>query len=189
LSFHFVNKIFVSFNSVFNILLHTVHTHLLKLEVYLVFKIYENIWLLEFANESDKRRVKDGLFDRCVLALKEVEDSTPPLQMDFTKALFWVQVHDMPLTCMNKEVGLHIGGTLGKVDEVDVMSVRIDWGGVYELESNLIPPNLWNEAVYFSSMANPFGSQSNMKNSLNIAILVVGSSIGRIYARAVVVSG
>jgi hypothetical protein len=69
------------------------------------------------------------------------------------------------------------------------MSVRIDWGGVYELESNLIPPNLWNEAVYFSSMANPFGSQSNMKNSLNIAILVVGSSIGRIYARAVVVSG
>jgi hypothetical protein len=33
LSFHFVNKIFVSFNSVFNILLYTVHTHLYKLKV------------------------------------------------------------------------------------------------------------------------------------------------------------
>jgi hypothetical protein len=83
------------------------------------------MWLLEFANEADKRRVKDGrpwLFDRCVLFLKEMEDSTPPLQMDFTKALFWVQVHDMPLTCMTKEVGLRIGGTLGTVDEVDVTS-------------------------------------------------------------------
>jgi len=38
LSFHFVNKIFVSFNSAFNILLHTVHTHLLKLEVDLIFQ-------------------------------------------------------------------------------------------------------------------------------------------------------
>jgi hypothetical protein len=56
-------------------------------------EIYENMWLVEFATESDKRRVKDGrpwLFDRCVLVLKEAEDSTPPLQMDFTKALFWV---------------------------------------------------------------------------------------------------
>jgi hypothetical protein len=88
-------------------------------------EIHDNLWLLEFANESDKRRNKEGrpwLFDRSVLVLKEVDDSTSPFQMDFTKALFWVQVHDMPLTYMNKGVGIRIGESLGKVEEVDVTS-------------------------------------------------------------------
>ncbi|XP_062145994.1 uncharacterized protein LOC133853965 [Alnus glutinosa] len=94
-------------------------------------EIHDNLWLLEFANESDRRRIKEGkpwLFDRSVLVLKEVDDSTSLLQMDFTKALFWVQVHDMPLTCMNKGVGIHIGESLGKVEEVDVTSGGIGWG-------------------------------------------------------------
>jgi hypothetical protein len=34
----------------------------------------------------------------------------------------------MPLTCMNKEVGLWIGGTIGRVDEVDVAGDGIGWG-------------------------------------------------------------
>jgi hypothetical protein len=58
-------------------------------------EIHDNLWLIEFSNESDKNIVKDGrpwLFDRSVLVLKEVEESIPPTQMDFTKSLFWVQV-------------------------------------------------------------------------------------------------
>jgi hypothetical protein len=38
-----VNKIFVSFNSAFNILLHTVHTHLLKLEVHIIFSVLKTL--------------------------------------------------------------------------------------------------------------------------------------------------
>jgi hypothetical protein len=40
--------------------------------------------------------------------------------MDFSKALFWVQVHDMPLICMNRDIGYRIGESLGTVEEVDV---------------------------------------------------------------------
>jgi hypothetical protein len=54
-------------------------------------ELYDNLWLLEFANESNKRRVQNGrpwLFDCCVLVLKELVESIPPLQMDFLNALF-----------------------------------------------------------------------------------------------------
>jgi hypothetical protein len=94
-------------------------------------EIHDNLWLIEFSNESDKNRVKDGrpwLFDRSVLVLKEVEESIPPTQMDFTKSLLWVQVHEMPLTCMNREVGHRIGSTLGMVEEVDVIDDGVGWG-------------------------------------------------------------
>jgi len=57
----------------------------------------------------DKRLVKEGhpwLFYHSILVLKELDENLPPLQMDFSKALFWVQVHDMPLTSLNQEIGL-----------------------------------------------------------------------------------
>jgi hypothetical protein len=68
------------------------------------------------------------LFDRNVLVLKEVDENVPPTHMAFTQAIFWVQVHDMPLICMNREVGFTIGATLGRVEEVDVTSGRVGWG-------------------------------------------------------------
>jgi hypothetical protein len=49
-----------------------------------------------------------------------VEESTPPAQMDFSKSPCWIQVRDIPLICMNKEVGYKIGESIGKVEEVDV---------------------------------------------------------------------
>jgi hypothetical protein len=48
--------------------------------------------------------------------------------MDFTRALFWILVHDMPLTCMTQEVGLWIGAFLGTVEEIDVEGNRVGWG-------------------------------------------------------------
>jgi hypothetical protein len=49
-----------------------------------------------------------------------VEESTPPALIDFSMSPCWIQVRDIPLICMNKEVGSKIGETLGKVEEVDV---------------------------------------------------------------------
>ncbi len=44
-----------------------------------VFKEFnDNLWFVEFLNENDKRRVKDGqprLFDSSVLVLKEVDEN------------------------------------------------------------------------------------------------------------------
>lgn len=73
------------------------------------------------------------MVDHNVLVLKEVDENIPPTQMDFTHLLFLVQVHDMPLVCMNREVGYRIGATLGVVEEVDVMGLGGDV--VFELGS------------------------------------------------------
>jgi hypothetical protein len=94
-------------------------------------ELHDNLWLLEFGTESDKRRIKEGrpwLFDRRIFVLKELEEHIPPSQMVFSLALFWVQVHDMPLICMNKEVGTQIGESLGEVEEVDVTGDGVGWG-------------------------------------------------------------
>jgi hypothetical protein len=94
-------------------------------------ELHDNIWLIEFSTEADKRRVQEGcpwLFDRNVLILKEVEESVPPAQMDFSKSPFWIQVHEIPLICMNKEVGHKIGETIRRVEEMDVTGEGIGWG-------------------------------------------------------------
>jgi hypothetical protein len=86
-------------------------------------ELEDNFWLLEFSSEAEKKRVQEGcpwLFDRNILILKEVEDNTPPAQMDFSKSPCWIQVRDIPLICINKEVGNKIGETIGEVEEVDI---------------------------------------------------------------------
>jgi len=94
-------------------------------------ELHDNIWLIEFSTKADKRRVQKGcpwLFDRNVLVLKDVEESIPPVQMNFSKSPFWIQVHDIPLICMNREVRYKIGGTIGRVEEVDVIGEGLGWG-------------------------------------------------------------
>jgi len=155
-------------------------------------EIYENMWLLEFATESNKRLVKDGrpwLFDRCVLVLKEVKDSAPPLQMDFTKALSWVQAHDMPLMCMNKEMGLWIGGTIGRVDRVDGASDGIGWGRCLRIQIFLDLTKPLSEVDLSTSMVNQFGYPLSMKNFNSFVILVGGFVTGKISAWVMVASG
>ncbi|KAL5768186.1 hypothetical protein ACOSP7_014752 [Xanthoceras sorbifolium] len=56
---------------------------------------------------------------------KEVEvesiavDSNRVSETQFRYALFWIQLHNLPLTCLNKEVGLFLGGLIGEVKEID----------------------------------------------------------------------
>jgi hypothetical protein len=94
-------------------------------------EIQDNLWLLEFPNREDKGRVLEGrpwLFDRSLLVLKEIDENTPPSHMDFSNAFFWIQLHGMPLTCMNREVGLRIGRSIGTVEDIDVTGDGVGWG-------------------------------------------------------------
>jgi hypothetical protein len=78
-----------------------------------IFKeLVDNIWLFEFKEMDDMRRVLDGRpwsFDCQILVLNEFDDKTPPTQMAFKQSPFWVQVHDMPLLCMTKGIAVKIG--------------------------------------------------------------------------------
>lgn len=94
-------------------------------------EIQENLWLFEFSEESDKRRVLEGRpcsYDRTLLILNEFDATTPPSQMDFSFSPIWLQIHDMPLGCMSKGVGFKIGGYLGKVEDVAISADDVGWG-------------------------------------------------------------
>jgi hypothetical protein len=97
-----------------------------------IFKeITENLWVFEFSERDDLRRVMDGrpwTYDRYILVLNLLNGSIPPSQMVFTSSPFWVQIHDMPLLCMNKEVGSKIGQSLGEVLSVDMAGNGGGWG-------------------------------------------------------------
>ncbi|XP_059446486.1 uncharacterized protein LOC132178037 [Corylus avellana] len=97
-----------------------------------IFKeVQDNLWIFEFEEDGDKRRVLEGRpwsFDRQILVINELEGNTPPSQMKFSMSPFWVQVHDMPLVCMTKGVGVKIGESLGNLEEVDVAGDGAGWG-------------------------------------------------------------
>jgi hypothetical protein len=48
--------------------------------------------------------------------------------MDFSESPIWVQIHDMPLGCMNQAVGEQIDNSLGKVVDVAVAEDDVGWG-------------------------------------------------------------
>ena len=89
-----------------------------------VFKeLQENVWLFEFFGGEDKRRVLKGRpwpFDRHALVLNEFDGKAQPSQMQLRYSPIWIQVHDMPLLCMTRGVGVKIGASLGEIEEVDI---------------------------------------------------------------------
>jgi hypothetical protein len=61
-----------------------------------------------------------------MLVINEYDRNKPPSQLEFSQSPFWVQVHNMPLVCMNKNVGTKIGSSMGILD-VDVAGDGIGW--------------------------------------------------------------
>jgi hypothetical protein len=100
----------------------------------------DNMWLFEFTDQVDKMRVMDGRpwsYDRQILVLNEFDGTTPPSQLVFNHSPFWIQAHDMPLICMNKNVGTKIGNSMGELLEVDVAGDGMGWGSYLRLRVNI----------------------------------------------------
>lgn len=97
-----------------------------------VFKeLQENLWLFEFSDGEDKRRVMEGRpwsFDRHMMVLNEFDGKPSPPQMKFDQSPIRIQVHDMPLLCMTKAVGVKIGESLGVLEDVDNAGDGAGWG-------------------------------------------------------------
>lgn len=55
-----------------------------------------------------------------LICLKRFESFTPPTELMFTHTNLWVQLHNLPLGCMNIEVGTRIEYTIGTILQVDV---------------------------------------------------------------------
>jgi hypothetical protein len=91
----------------------------------------ENLFIVEFDNEWDKARVLEGkpwLFYECLVSVVDFDGTTPPSQMVFDRATFWIRMYNPPLACMGKEIGLKIARSMGYVEEVDVIDDEAGWG-------------------------------------------------------------
>lgn len=88
-------------------------------------------FIITFANPGDKYRLMGGrpwLFKNYLFLLKMFDEITQPHKMQFEQEEFWVQMHNLPLACMNKSIREQIGNTIGNVVEMDVNEDGLGWG-------------------------------------------------------------
>lgn len=78
--------------------------------------------MFKFASEADKRRVLSGgpwHFERALIVLKEPSGIGEITKQVFTHSAFWVQLHNIPVGCMEQETVRMLGETIGTVEEID----------------------------------------------------------------------
>ncbi|XP_059450945.1 uncharacterized protein LOC132181722 [Corylus avellana] len=91
----------------------------------------ENLFLVEFTNVGDKKRILEGrpwVFEGSLFLLEDFDRLSSPSEYTFEKAAFWVRMVNLPLACMNQTTGRRIGSTVGEVEMVDTRADGIGWG-------------------------------------------------------------
>lgn len=81
-------------------------------------KAGKNTFIISFATKADKQHVMDRhpwLYDNHLLILNMLEVYFQPLSTRFEIEVFWVQLHNLPMMCMNPLYGRIIGKTIEKV--------------------------------------------------------------------------
>ena len=71
-----------------------------------------------FELETDAERVlatEPWSFDKHVVIFQRYDFSIPAKQLRFTKLIFWVQLHGLPMSMLDPEVAIEIGETIGTV--------------------------------------------------------------------------
>ncbi|KAF5474901.1 hypothetical protein F2P56_006754, partial [Juglans regia] len=117
-------------------------------------EIGTNTFVVTFANCGDRNRVLAGcpwLFDSHLFALKPFDGSTQAHLLDFTTAIFWIQMHNLPLGGMNCKMGELIGKSIGKVLEVEGEENEVTWGRFLrvKVECDLTKPLARGRTVSF----------------------------------------
>lgn len=92
-------------------------------------EISHNLFIFSFECHEDMQRIlnqRSWLFDSYLLSLKPFDGLTPSLKMDFSKEIFLVQLHNLPISCMNDKTSSQIGEMLGtqKACDIDVNGSR-----------------------------------------------------------------
>ncbi|KAL9408628.1 hypothetical protein AB3S75_047079 [Citrus x aurantiifolia] len=85
----------------------------------------DNVFMFKFGSNEDKRRILMGgpwHFDRALTVLTEPSRIGDIKKQDFSRVSFWVQLHEVPLMCMEKETAAELGAAIGKVEEVETDS-------------------------------------------------------------------
>nr|POE73744.1 hypothetical protein CFP56_78923 [Quercus suber] len=86
-----------------------------------------NTVLILFTHEADAQKViSQGpwSFDKYLIGLYQPSASESVEDAKFITSPFWIQIHNLPLSCMNKENATAIGTTIGRVVQVDASPSR-----------------------------------------------------------------
>ncbi|TXG62353.1 hypothetical protein EZV62_013716 [Acer yangbiense] len=84
--------------------------------------VRENVFTFHFQNQNDRRRVLTRgpwSFDNFLIVLAIPNGKGDILNMPFNRAAFWVQIHNVSLLCMTKQIGHFLGSLIGDVEEID----------------------------------------------------------------------
>ncbi|KAL5563989.1 hypothetical protein UlMin_033736 [Ulmus minor] len=84
--------------------------------------IGSNKFVFHFLSIANRRRVFSGgpwCFQNKLLVLKEPMGVGDYSKMSFSKAPFWIQLHNIPVFCMSKTIGSILGNMVGLVQEVE----------------------------------------------------------------------
>lgn len=70
---------------------------------------------------------RSWLFESSLFSLKEFDALTPVFKMEFSKEAFWVHMHELPIGCMNEDMGEQMGKTIGAVKKCDIDKQGSGW--------------------------------------------------------------
>lgn len=130
-------------------------------------EVQDNLWLIEFADGEDKRRVLEGRpwsFEHKILVLQDFDGKTTPAQMNFHHSAFWVQIHNIYLVCMTKKVGARIGESLGDLVDIEVEGDGTSWGRYLHVRVNINLTKPLERGRTLIWGRNPFGFPFDMRN-------------------------
>ncbi|KAK9200177.1 hypothetical protein WN944_015373 [Citrus x changshan-huyou] len=99
-------------------------------------KLGDNIFIFKFRNEAYLKRILTGgpwHISQALIVLKEPEGIGEISSHLFTHATFWIQIKNVLIKCMGKEICTGMGKLVDKIEEVDT-----DGAGDYIHTKNVI---------------------------------------------------
>ncbi|KAK2662525.1 hypothetical protein Ddye_001099 [Dipteronia dyeriana] len=81
-----------------------------------------NMFSFQFRDEYDLDKVIYGgpwSFDNALIAMEKLKGKGSIDSLNFNWADFWLQIHQVPLIFMTKEIGRFLGGRIGQVLDID----------------------------------------------------------------------
>ena len=95
--------------------------------------------LFKFNSDGDKKKVLVGgplSFKNVIIALIEPKGVRDLAKLYFTRASFFIQIHNVPISCMNEEIALFLEKNIEEIKKVQVRSYGGYIGHFSSIESN-----------------------------------------------------
>jgi hypothetical protein len=112
----------------------------------------DNLFLIEFDKIRDKEKVLEGrpwAFEGSLFLTEDYVEISQPTDYPFDKAAFWVQMINLPLVCMGRDIGMKIGEMMGTVEAVDRDGDKMGWGAYLcvKIQMDITKPLPWGRKL------------------------------------------